>query len=236
MCLSFLPRRSTGEPAVVRISGDYRHGSGRRRLKSLIDVALAGVTRLRIDDRGGHYLFQVADTSVCMSGSEDPPSRGPASPESTSLDTGRPERTPSDPEIPPLDVVDSRWWYWIVAYPVVALLIIPAILVLGGVALAPFFAISPDPQPAVGVVVGLLGIAIALLLLVTLLASLAVFVVFPVALYMDARVVSKADYEWKPDPVVYGLLGVLQFVVTPLIGLLVALYYLFRRHEHLGVP
>lgn len=171
-----------------------------------------------------------------MSGSEDPPSRGPDPAESASIDAGRSERTPSASEIPPLDVVDSRWWYLIVAYPVVTLLIIPAMLVLGGIAFAPFAVISPDPQPGIGVVIGLLGIVFALLLLVTLFASLAIFVMFPVALYMDARIVSKANYEWKPDPLVYGLLGVAQFVVTPFIGLLVALYYLFQRHEHLGVP
>ncbi len=146
--------------------------------------------------------------------------------------------TPSDTEIPPLDVVDSRWWYWIVAYPVVTFLFIPLILIFGLIGLAPFVVISPDPQPQplLGVVFGIVGLIMLLLILVLIFASLAVFVMLPVALYMDARAVSRADYEWKPDPLLYGVLGVLQFLVTPLIGLLVALYYLYRRHEHVGIP
>lgn len=172
-----------------------------------------------------------------MSGSEDSVSEQPAGAESTPAETG-PESTPSDVEIPPLDVVDSRWWYWIVAYPVVTLLFIPLAIIFGLIGLVPAVVISPDPQPQplLGVAFGLLGLIVGVLFLVLILVSLAVFVMLPVSLYMDSRAVSKAEYEWKPSPLLYGILGVLQFLVTPLIGLIVALYYLFRRHEHVGVP
>jgi len=163
-----------------------------------------------------------------MSGSESPESEKPVS-------AGP---TPSDAEIPPLDVVNSRWWYWIVAYPVVTFLFIPLILIFGVIGLAPFVVISPDPQPQplLAVVFGIIGLIMVLLILVLIFASLAVLVMLPVALYMDSRAVSRADYEWKPEPLLYGVLGVLQFLVTPLIGLIVALYYLYRRHEHVGIP
>ena len=64
----------------------------------------------------------------------------------------------------------------------------------------------------------------------------AVFIMLPVALYMDARQVAQADLDWEPDPTLYGILGLLQFFVTPIVGFFVSLYYLYRRHEHLGVP
>jgi len=163
-----------------------------------------------------------------MSGSEAPVSEQPSAAKST----------PSNVEIPPLDVVDSRWWYWIVAYPVVTLLFIPLVIILGVIGLAPYVVISPDtqPRPLLGVAFGLLGLVVGMLLLVLVLVSLAVFVMLPVALYMDSRAVSKAEYMWKPNPLLYGIVGMIQFLLTPLIGLIVALYYLYCRHEHVGVP
>lgn len=183
-------------------------------------------------------VFAKATLLVCMSGSEPPVSEQPAAAESAPVETGGDESTPSDVEIPPLDVVDSRWWYWIVAYPVVTLLFVPLALILGTIGLAPYIVVSPDPlpQPLLGVAFGLLGLVVGVLLLILVLGSLAVFVMFPVALYMDSRAVSMAEYEWKPDPLLYGILGVVQFIVTPLVGLIVALYYLYQRHEHVGVP
>lgn len=61
-------------------------------------------------------------------------------------------------------------------------------------------------------------------------------VMFPIAQYMDARAVTNAGLEWTPDPLLYGLLGLRQLVVTPVIGLVIAVHYLYRRHEHVVVP
>lgn len=141
------------------------------------------------------------------------------------------------PEIPPLDAVDSRWWYWIAAYPIVLFLFIPVMMFGVVFLLMPFAFMGPDPgAPALPVFGVLFALPVMFLLFTVLLVTFAVIVMLPVALYLDARKVAQADLEWQPDPFLYGILGVLQVIATPIIGLIVSIYYLYRRHEHVGVP
>lgn len=137
---------------------------------------------------------------------------------------------------PALDAVDSRWWYWIAAYLVVAVLFVPFVAVAAFAFLVPTIVVGPGSGPAVGAPIAVAALLFAFLVFVFVVAAFVVSVLLPVALYMDARRVAQADLDWEPDPVVYGALGLLQFVVTPLVGLVVALYYLYQRHEHVGVP
>ena len=132
--------------------------------------------------------------------------------------------------------VDSRWWYWIAAYPVATLLVLPVIIIIGLIALAPALAIGADPAPAPVIGWAIILVFAAFLLFGLLVGMLVVFVMLPIALFFDARAVQEADVEWNPDPIVYALVTLLQFFVTPLVGLVVSLYYLYRRHEVLGVP
>lgn len=144
---------------------------------------------------------------------------------------------PLDRPYPPLDAVDSRWWYWIAAYVVVSLLFVPFVIVAGIAVAAPVFVVGPDTGYLIGGPVALvLGLVAAVLVFGFALLALSVFLLLPVALYVDARHVARADLDWKPDPVLYGVLGLLQLLVTPLVGFFVAVYYLYRRHEHVGVP
>lgn len=142
--------------------------------------------------------------------------------------------------LPPLDAVDSRWWYWIAAYPLAVLLFVPLVVVAALLFVMPFVVVGPDMGPGAGpgpgVAMAVIGLVMALLVVAVLVLTFVLLVMFPIALYMDARAVGDADVGWSPDPLLYGLLGLLQLVVTPIIGLVVAVYYLYRRHEHVGVP
>lgn len=145
-------------------------------------------------------------------------------------------------DFPPLDAVDSRWWYWIAAYPIVLLLVIPVAVVGLILFIVPVAVVGPgaDPGPGAGAGFGAILVLVALLvvglLVIIGLLSFALIVMLPVALYLDARAVAAADVDWQPDPFLYGLLGILQLFVTPVIGIVVAAYYLYKRHVHVGVP
>jgi hypothetical protein len=171
--------------------------------------------------------------------SESRPDAGPESdvaPDSESAP--EPNEVDSESTIPPLDAVDSRWWYWIAAYPVAMLLFVPVVVIGAVLFFVPVFAVGVDPQPGPGAwpFVTLLGLVVGLLVVLVVLAAFALAVVFPVALYFDARAVSEADVGWQPDPLLYGLLGLVQLAVTPLVGFVVAVYYLYQRHGYVGVP
>lgn len=139
-------------------------------------------------------------------------------------------------DYPPLDAVDSRWWYWIAAYVVSAVLFVPFVVIAAVAIIVPGIAVGGGQETAFAGPFVVLVLLFVLLLFAAVLVVFAVFAVLPIALYMDARQVDKANLRWQPDPIVYGLLGLAQFVVTPLVGFVVAVYYLFRRHEAVGVP
>lgn len=130
--------------------------------------------------------------------------------------------------------VDSRWWYWIAAVPVYfALMFVAGIVafVLG------VFAMMLD-------VLGLGGLAsvgtfvlFALGAVLFMIPGLVLSVLFPLALYVDARAVSEADVGWNPDPALYALVGLAGVVVTAFtVSVPLALYYLYKRHKVVGVP
>ncbi len=143
-----------------------------------------------------------------------------------------------DSEVPPLDVVDSKWWYLIAAYPIVFFLFVPVFLIGGLLIAIPVIIMGPGIQPARGLVAlgAIFGILLAIIIVVMIMLTFALVVTFPIALYLDARAITDADIDWAPDPLLYGLLGVLQLIVTPLIGIIIAIYYLYRRHQTVGVP
>lgn len=140
--------------------------------------------------------------------------------------------------------VDSRWWlvvaaaaaFWAVAYVLGALFALIAFLgVFGG---AFFGSMGPGhgfPLP-LPFFPGGFGLA-ALLILPLALLGLLVSLLLPVALYLDAEAVGRADVGWTPDPVLYAIAGVVGLFAQGLpIQPAVALYYLYRRHEHVGEP
>lgn len=148
---------------------------------------------------------------------------------------------PLDMEYPPLDAVGSRWWYWIAVYPIAMVLVVPLVVFAVVLFTVPLTVVesstdAPAAAPTPSALLAVLAMAFAAVVLVVIMLGIVSSVLLPIALYMDARAVAKADLEWSPDPVLYGVLGLLPYFVTPLVGIVVAVYYLFRRHEVVGVP
>lgn len=110
---------------------------------------------------------------------------------------------------PPLDIVGSRWWYWIVAYLVVSVLFVPIVIIAALAFVTPAVVVGPG-EPTVGVPLQVLVLVFTLLIFGFAILSLAVFVMLPVALYMDARQVARANIDWEPDPVLYAILALLK--------------------------
>ncbi|WP_232686736.1 hypothetical protein [Halobacterium zhouii] len=134
---------------------------------------------------------------------------------------------------------DSRWWYLVLAVPVFYALATVLSFVVGFVAFVATLVgvtggVGGGPgssELAVGFgVVGIVGLVL-LVVLVGLVLSLA----FPIALYFDAEALADADTTWQPDPALYGLLGLASVVAQPL-QIPLGVYYLYKRHEAVGVP
>lgn len=179
----------------------------------------------------------------------DPPTGG------TSADTGTADADADDaePDKPPEETettseglrrtldgflpeagVESNWWYWIAAVPIYFL-----VALVGGALTAVLFLFAGILD-----VVGLGGLASISALVVFGgaaalfgLVGVAIAIVFPVAMYIDARAIESVGEEWTPDPVLWGLLAVVAVLVTNfIVSVPLALYYLYKRHEALGTP
>lgn len=128
----------------------------------------------------------------------------------------------------PRVAVDSNWWYWIAAVPVFFVLS----LVWGFFFFVGFLfdVFLTGGLLTVGLAVVFGGLAA--------LVGLVLSVMFPVAVYVDARAVSDApESPWSPDPVLYGLVALAGVVVTAFtVSVPFALYYLYRRHVAVGTP
>lgn len=130
--------------------------------------------------------------------------------------------------------VDSKWWYWIAAVPLFAVVgtglgVLFAVFGLFGF----LFGVGFDAGflsllPVAGVVLAIIFVALVGSLLTLL---------FPLAMYVDARAVSEAGYKWRPDPALYGLVALAGAVTTTFVVTVpLALYYLYKRHEVVGQP
>ncbi len=137
---------------------------------------------------------------------------------------------------------ESRWWYWIAAYPIYTLLSIPLLIAAAALAttvFVPVIAVEDTATAEPGTFTPLVGIALVLLVggaAVYALAGLVLTIGLPVALYLDAKSIADSTLAWDPDPVLYGLVGVLNFLAAPFVGVAIAAYYLYRRRQHVGTP
>lgn len=133
------------------------------------------------------------------------------------------------------DPAGSRWWYWVLAVPVyfAAVVAVGAVVLL--FAVVGGLGIVHTGESFFG---GLLVVGAFFGILVLAVPGLLVAVLFPVGVYFDAEAVADLeDGGWAPDPVVYGLVALAAVLVTNvLLSVPVAVYYLYRRHEALGVP
>ncbi|MFC4359670.1 hypothetical protein ACFO0N_17130 [Halobium salinum] len=134
----------------------------------------------------------------------------------------------------PEATVDSKWWYWIAAVPAYFVLT----LLFGGAAFFLVLAgVGIDLLGGLGVATfGVTALLVVFAFLVAL-PGLLLAVLFPVAIYVDARAVERAALDWRPDPVLYGLVAVVGVVATNfVVSVPLACYYLYKRHEAVGTP
>jgi hypothetical protein len=158
------------------------------------------------------------------------------SPPSTNNSVDQPSSGTAVGDLLPRASVDSKWWYWIAAVPVVALVGTGFGVLFGLLGVVGFlFGVGFDAG-ALSVVP---FVAVALAVVLVALVGGVLTLVFPVAMYVDARAITEAatDYEWRPDPALYGLVALVGAVTTTFVVTVpLALYYLYRRHESVGTP
>lgn len=143
------------------------------------------------------------------------------------------ERNALDGLLPEADV-DSNWWYWIAAVPAYFALT----LLLFGLALVLFlFGLALDLAGGMGFATLSLTALFAIAAVVVALPALLLAVLFPVAMYVDARAVERAAVGWSPDPVLYGVAALAAVLVTNFVlSVPLACYYLYKRHGAVGRP
>jgi hypothetical protein len=128
----------------------------------------------------------------------------------------------------PYASVDSNWWYWIAAP-----LVFFVLSLVGGVLFFVGFLFD------VFLTGGLLTFGLAVVAgSVAALVGLVLSVMFPVAVYVDARALSDDPASsWSPDPLLYGLVALAGVVLTAFtVSVPLAIYYLYRRHVAVGTP
>jgi hypothetical protein len=157
--------------------------------------------------------------------------------------------SPADSGAGPGKRVDSNWWYWVAAVPIYYVLATAAgfafaVLAFGlaltgaagaggGWHVGPGWHMGPGAMEGLGIGLGFLGAFGVALLLFAVGALLSLL--FPLAVYLDAEAIEAAGGDWRPDPALYGLLGLVGVVAQPL-QVPLAVYYLYKRHESVGRP
>ncbi|MGQ4557144.1 hypothetical protein [Halobellus sp. GM3] len=123
--------------------------------------------------------------------------------------------------------VDSRWWYWIAA--------IPLYVVLGGLLAVLFVGAFLFDLFLTGGIATVFGVFIVVPALG--LFGLVLSVMYPIATYVDARAIAESDASWTPDPLVWGLAALATEVLSAFtLSVVLALYYLYKRHVAVGTP
>ena len=134
----------------------------------------------------------------------------------------------------PVSVVDSNWWYWVAAVP---LYVVGGIIGSILVGILFLFTITIDVIGAGGIATGLFTVIVVLVAAVFGLFGIALLFLFPIGIYLDAKEITDADVDWEPDAVLYGLMAAgSAFLTAFTLSLIVALYYLYRRHQYLDEP
>lgn len=127
----------------------------------------------------------------------------------------------------PLQVCDSRWWYWIAAVPLVYVLVFTALAVF----------VLPLIFGGSTVVFGLGESSVARLAVALALPTFLITLTLPYALYRDIGLLDEHDTAtaWSPDRDEYAIVGAAGIFVTG-VSFVVSIYYLYRRHVHVGIP
>lgn len=131
-------------------------------------------------------------------------------------------------------VIDSNWWYWVAAMPLYA-----GIGMVVGIIVAVlfFFSVIVDIGGGAGIATGIVGLLVFSAGFVYVIAGLILSVMSPIGIYMDAKEIEESSVPWDPDPILYLVVSAGAVIFTgAMLNVVIALYYLYRRHEEIGVP
>lgn len=130
--------------------------------------------------------------------------------------------------------VDSKWWYWVAAVPIYVAAGILAGIVAG---LLFLLGIAVDIGGGMGIATGIVTVGVVVGSIGYGLVGLVLAVLFPLGIYNDATAIEASTARWEPDPVLYLLVAAASVLFTAFsVSAVVALYYLYRRHEAVGTP
>ena len=156
----------------------------------------------------------------------DPSARG-TDPTSSGTDARSGDFDDPVGDLLPRASVDSRWWYWIAA--------IPLYVVLGGVLAVLFVGALLFDIFLTGGIVTIFGAFVVIPVLGLL--GLVLSVMYPIATYVDARAIAESESSWTPDPLVWGLAALATEVLSAFVlSVVLALFYLYKRHVAVGTP
>ncbi|MEA1931392.1 MAG: hypothetical protein U9O06_07570 [Euryarchaeota archaeon] len=130
--------------------------------------------------------------------------------------------------------VDSKWWYWVAAVPIYV-----AVGILGGIVAGVLFLLgfAVDIGGGMGIATGIVTLGIVVGSLAYGLVGLVLAFLFPLGIYKDAMAIEASTARWEPDSVLYLVVAAASVLVTAFaVSAVVALYYLYRRHEAIGTP
>ncbi|NHN46126.1 hypothetical protein G9464_00745 [Halostella sp. JP-L12] len=133
--------------------------------------------------------------------------------------------------------VDSNWWYVVAIVPLFGLFVTAFVgwMIAWALLGAGEFGPAAMPMPGGGMPFAFAPMLLGMLLFGT--AGTLLTAAYPVALYLDAGAVADAGVGWDPDPVLYALVGVVGALSTAFaFAVPLSAYYLYRRHQHVGVP
>lgn len=131
-------------------------------------------------------------------------------------------------------MVDSNWWYWVAAVPIYVVAGIVAATVAG---LLFLIGLAVDIGGGMGLATGAVGVVLVLGSVAYGLAGVVLSILFPIGIYFDAKEIKAAAVSWDPDPVLYLLVAAASVLLTAFtVSFVVAIYYLYRRNQAVGVP
>ncbi|WP_266079553.1 hypothetical protein [Haladaptatus caseinilyticus] len=151
------------------------------------------------------------------------------------------------------DRVQSRWWYWIAAVPIVFVFwLVTVAWVAFAMSIDPSFVGDSAPSFFVRLLVAIPHATVVSLVAVGI--PFAVLIaILPLAVFQDTVAINRAETGWEPSSRNFALSGLLGLIAAVVVGIFTidislaiiagfvlsvpfALYYLRERHEKLGVP
>lgn len=127
----------------------------------------------------------------------------------------------------PAEVRNSRWWYLIAAVPVVQFVVVSVVIII-------FYLVFGLGRTRI---LGFGEARIAMAMVGLSLLTFPIMIALPYALHRDLELVGAyvTPDQWDIEQHHYTIAAVAG-IFAPIIGFGVAVFYLYQRHVHVGVP